>query len=161
MIKHYRSRQDSNLRGETPTDFKSVALTARPRLLVDRTMVSKTLINCIWTSVSLFWCIYRQLCRVQYEYILLLTECARKILCRFVFKHQATLLIFTLVCKFLHTPLSPWEAPVTCTVHWAGIFKKSMGATNRPGIGMLYRLARLHSLVSLVPWNRFLGSLTV
>ena len=28
-----RSRQDSNLRGETPLDFKSNALTTRPRLL--------------------------------------------------------------------------------------------------------------------------------
>ena len=28
-----RSRQDSNLRGETPMDFKSIALTTRPRLL--------------------------------------------------------------------------------------------------------------------------------
>ena len=28
----YRSRQDSNLRGETPMDFKSIALTTRPRL---------------------------------------------------------------------------------------------------------------------------------
>ena len=27
-----RSRQDSNLRGETPMDFKSIALTTRPRL---------------------------------------------------------------------------------------------------------------------------------
>ena len=30
----YRSRQDSNLRGETPLDFKSNALTTRPRLLM-------------------------------------------------------------------------------------------------------------------------------
>ena len=29
-----RSRQDSNLRGETPMDFQSTALTARPRLLL-------------------------------------------------------------------------------------------------------------------------------
>ena len=29
----YRSRQDSNLRGETPMDFQSIALTTRPRLL--------------------------------------------------------------------------------------------------------------------------------
>ena len=29
-----RSRQDSNLRGETPLDFKSNALTTRPRLLL-------------------------------------------------------------------------------------------------------------------------------
>lgn len=31
--KRYRSRQDSNLRDKLSTDFKSVALTARPRLL--------------------------------------------------------------------------------------------------------------------------------
>ena len=31
--KTYRSRQDSNLRGETPSDFESDALTTRPRLL--------------------------------------------------------------------------------------------------------------------------------
>jgi hypothetical protein len=30
---NFRSRQDSNLRGETPLDFKSNALTTRPRLL--------------------------------------------------------------------------------------------------------------------------------
>ena len=32
-IKIFRSRQDSNLRGETPLDFESNALTTRPRLL--------------------------------------------------------------------------------------------------------------------------------
>ena len=31
-IKIFRSRQDSNLRGETPLDFKSNALTTRPQL---------------------------------------------------------------------------------------------------------------------------------
>jgi hypothetical protein len=31
-VKNVRSRQDSNLRGETPLDFKSNALTTRPRL---------------------------------------------------------------------------------------------------------------------------------
>ena len=31
--KRFRSRQDSNLRGETPLDFESNALTTRPRLL--------------------------------------------------------------------------------------------------------------------------------
>ena len=30
----WRSRQDSNLRGETPLDFKSNALTTRPRMLI-------------------------------------------------------------------------------------------------------------------------------
>ena len=29
-----RSRQDSNLRGQSPMDFESIALTARPQLLV-------------------------------------------------------------------------------------------------------------------------------
>ncbi len=43
----------------------------------------------------------------------------------------------------------------------AGIFKQSMGARNRAGIGLVYRPARLHSLVELVPWNRFLGSIKV
>ncbi len=43
----------------------------------------------------------------------------------------------------------------------AGIFKQSMGARNRVGIGLSYRLARLHSLAELVPWNRFLGSVKV
>ena len=32
-LKRYRSRQDSNLRGESPLVFESNALTARPRLL--------------------------------------------------------------------------------------------------------------------------------
>ena len=31
--KKFRRRQDSNLRGVTPLDFKSNALTTRPRLL--------------------------------------------------------------------------------------------------------------------------------
>jgi hypothetical protein len=45
----------------------------------------------------------------------------------------------------------------------AGIFKQSMGAGNRVGIGLWlsYRPARLHSLAELVPWNRLLGSLKV
>ena len=33
--KNVRSRQDSNLCGETPMDFKSIALTTRPRLPCD------------------------------------------------------------------------------------------------------------------------------
>jgi hypothetical protein len=36
------------------------------------------------------------------------------------------------------------------TVHCAGIFKQSMGARNRVGIGLSYRPARLHSLVELL-----------
>jgi hypothetical protein len=43
----------------------------------------------------------------------------------------------------------------------AGIFKKSMGARHRGGIGLSYRPARLHRLAELMPWNRFLGSLNV
>ncbi len=43
----------------------------------------------------------------------------------------------------------------------AWIFKQSMEARNRVGIGLSFRPARLHSLAELVPWNRFLGSLKV
>jgi hypothetical protein len=43
----------------------------------------------------------------------------------------------------------------------AGIFKQSLGARGRLGIGLSYRPARLHSLAELVPRNRFLGSLKV
>ncbi len=43
----------------------------------------------------------------------------------------------------------------------AGIFKQSMGARNRVGIGLSYWPARLHGLAELVPWNRFLCSLKV
>jgi hypothetical protein len=49
---------------------------------------------------------------------------------------------------FTHSPLC------------AGMFKQSMGARNRVGIG-LSRPAKLHSLAELVPWYRFLGSLKV
>ncbi len=44
---------------------------------------------------------------------------------------------------------------------WAGIFKKSMGARHRVGIGLSYRPARLHRLAELMPWHRFLGSIKV
>ncbi len=44
---------------------------------------------------------------------------------------------------------------------WAGIFKESMGARNRGGIGLSYRPARLHRLADFIPWNRFLGSINV
>jgi hypothetical protein len=43
----------------------------------------------------------------------------------------------------------------------AGIFKQSMGARNRVGIGLSYQPARLHSVAELVSWNRFLSSLKV
>ncbi len=52
-----------------------------------------------------------------------------------------------------HPPSVPLP-PHTC----AGIFKQSMGARNRVGIGLSYRPSRLHnSLAELVPCNRFLG----
>jgi hypothetical protein len=35
----------------------------------------------------------------------------------------------------------------------AGIFKQSMGARNREGIGLSYRPARLHRLAELMPWE--------
>jgi hypothetical protein len=39
-----------------------------------------------------------------------------------------------------------------------GIFKQSMGARNRVGIGLSYRTASLHRLAEWIPWNRLLGS---
>ncbi len=43
----------------------------------------------------------------------------------------------------------------------AGIFKESMGARNRGGIGLSYRPARPHRLEEFIPWNRFLGYINV
>ncbi len=43
----------------------------------------------------------------------------------------------------------------------AGIFKKSMGARNRVGIGLTYRQARLNRLAELILWNQFPGSIKV
>ncbi len=36
-----------------------------------------------------------------------------------------------------------------------------MRASNRVGIGLSYRPARLHRLAEVIPWNRFLGSIKV
>jgi hypothetical protein len=41
------------------------------------------------------------------------------------------------------------------------IFKHSMGARNRVGIGLSYRPTRLHRLAELITWNQFLGSFKV
>ena len=57
------------------------------------------------------------------------------------------------------TPI--WALLPAATCSPAGIFKKSMGARHRVGIGLSYRLARLHRLAEFIPWNRFLGSLNV
>jgi hypothetical protein len=43
----------------------------------------------------------------------------------------------------------------------AGIFKKSMGARNRGGIGLSNRPARLRRLAEYIPWNRFRGPIHV
>jgi hypothetical protein len=58
----------------------------------------------------------------------------------------------------VHTPPPP---PVTTVASSAGIFKQSMGARNRVGIGLSHWPTRLHGLAELIPWNRFLGSLKV
>jgi hypothetical protein len=43
----------------------------------------------------------------------------------------------------------------------AKIFKMSMGARNRRGIGLSYRPARLHRLAELIPWNQFPGPINI
>jgi hypothetical protein len=49
------------------------------------------------------------------------------------------------------------EAPSGTLVR-AGIFKKSMGARHRGGIGFSYRPARLAEFIS---WNRFRGPINI
>jgi hypothetical protein len=36
-----------------------------------------------------------------------------------------------------------------------------LNSRNRVGIGLSYRLAGLHTLAELIPWNRLLGSLKI
>ncbi len=43
----------------------------------------------------------------------------------------------------------------------AGIFKKSMGARHRGGIGFSYRPARLHRLAEFIPWNQCQGPINI
>ncbi len=60
---------------------------------------------------------------------------------------------------------------IYCTVRHlirAGIFKKSMGARHRGGIGLSYRPAgfsyrpaRLHRLAEFIPWNQFRGPINI
>ncbi len=60
-----------------------------------------------------------------------------------------------------HSPFkSKPEADIFSTFK-AGIFKKSMGARHRVGIGLSYRPARLHRLAEFINWNRFLGPINV
>jgi hypothetical protein len=44
-------------------------------------------------------------------------------------------------------------------IYRAGIFKQSMGARNRVGIGLSYRPARLQRIAEFIPLNRFPGSI--
>jgi hypothetical protein len=68
------------------------------------------------------------------------------------------------IFKLLISPgIDSKESIPPALVACAGIFKQSVRARNRVGvgIGLSYRPARLHSLAELVPWNLFLGSLKV
>ncbi len=56
--------------------------------------------------------------------------------------------------------LYPYMYSVTLTDNLfprPGIFKQSMGARNRRGIGLSYRPARLYGLAKFIPWSRFPG----
>ncbi len=50
--------------------------------------------------------------------------------------------------------------PILYRVYRAGLFKKSMGAKNRGGIGLSYRPARLHRLAEFIHQNQFRGPKT-
>ena len=77
MEKDNRSRQDSNLRGETPTDFKSVALTTRPRLRLMRCdvhayriiVVSVFLVFVIWYFSGVLGVSYLFVCSMEYFFL--------------------------------------------------------------------------------------------
>jgi hypothetical protein len=60
-----------------------------------------------------------------------------------------------------HTVAIIAKVTTSAILSFAGIFKRSMGARNRLGIGLSYQHARLHSLAELVHWNRLLGSFKV
>ena len=63
--------------------------------------------------------------------------------------------------QLLHSELYFFYQSTLLVFYRAGIFKKSMGARHRVGIGLSYRPARLHRLTEFIPWNRFLGSINV
>ncbi len=69
--------------------------------------------------------------------------------------------IYYFYVTFRSRNLSQWHGKQLKGWACAGIFKQSMGARNRVGIGLSYRPTRLHSLAELVSWNRFLGSFKV
>jgi hypothetical protein len=60
-------------------------------------------------------------------------------------------------CIIIRTGYCSWKGEQDS----AGIFKQSMEARNRVGIGLSYRPARLHRLAEFIPWTRFLGSIDV
>ncbi len=57
------------------------------------------------------------------------------------------------ICRTRRHPCqdAPIELPVTIPRSRVGIFKQSMGARNRVGIGISYRPAWLHRLAELIP----------
>jgi hypothetical protein len=63
--------------------------------------------------------------------------------------------VLGLRCHWFNSPIAEGDEDR------AGIFKESMGARHRVGIGLSYRPARLHTLAEFIPWNRFQGSINV
>ena len=66
------------------------------------------------------------------------------------------------IFKLLRNPRIDSKEPIppSCVAR-AGIFKKSMGARHRGGIGFSYRPARLHRLLEFIPWNQCRGPITI
>jgi hypothetical protein len=67
-------------------------------------------------------------------------------------------IIVCVVVRYLHRHFKP-KTRVGKT--GAGIFKQSMGARNRGGIGLSYWPARLHRLAEFIPCYQFRGSIKV
>ncbi len=67
---------------------------------------------------------------------------------------------FNLSQSFNYTPFLFYKKLFKSEIK-AGIFKKSMGARHRGGIGFSYRPARLHRLAEFIPWNQFRGPIHI
>ncbi len=90
----------------------------------------------------------------------------RPSLCTYIWMSDEGLGMFKLLemldCRNLRLHRLDYTYNIVVRLHIlysAGISKQSKGARNRVGIGLSYRLARLHRLAELIPWNRFLAQM--
>jgi hypothetical protein len=127
-------------------------------------------------SQHIFELLYNYMCRhhssstgyiFNFQYVLFMNNIYVFKLLKALYKEEKTGSIATSIDRSRFKPRESERrkgnvvfVPVkTFSNYGAGIFKKSMGARYRVGIGLSYRPAR--QLAELIPWNRFLGSINV